>query len=207
LRHQRDPIDPMPPRREFEERQETSPQITFLWFPSLSFSSIELPRSARKSFRKTKSKEEDTVASERRRQALRSRLKDCEEAVQMDRAARVKATLERLESARGTRAHAPEEKQKAKRTKSSAESQSAETRHRLHHLELAIENLHSAGLHEQAESLVKQAERMRQRVHPQMDAPSTPSAPMDELRAEARDIREAVQELQRQMREMRQRGR
>jgi hypothetical protein len=58
-----------------------------------------------------------------------------------------------------------------------------------------------------AENLVRKAERMRQRMRAQIDAPSTPSAPVDELRAEVRDLRAAVKELQRQMREMGQMGR
>jgi hypothetical protein len=186
-----------------ERMQETYSGITYVWLPSLPFSPIDHTRSVGQSARKAKAVEAGPVALEQRRQGLLTRLKGFQEAGQMDLASRVKAKLEQLEFDQGM----PASHQETTQAKPLSARDSAEMRHQLHHLELAIENLHSAGLHDMAENLVRKAQRMRQRMRAQIDTPSMPSAPVDELRAEVRDLRAAVKELQRQMREMGQMGR
>ena len=85
-----------------------------------------------------------------------------------------------------------------------------ETQRRLQHLQVAIENLHAAGLHEPAEHLAQEARRMRE----QLQAPSPPREPgarrggrpaeseLEPLRQEIRNLHEAIQDLQRRMDEL-----
>lgn len=73
---------------------------------------------------------------------------------------------------------------------------------RLRHLRLAIENLHAAGLHEMAEHLTQEAEKMRGQLR---DAPSPPHGPPGPrpLEGELAPLREQIQELRRAVEEMR----
>ncbi len=80
-----------------------------------------------------------------------------------------------------------------------------ELQRRLEHLQVAIENLHAAGLHEPAERLAQAAESMR----PQLDGgprgmrpPGDAGAEVRELRAQVQDLRQAVRELKRQLEQM-----
>jgi prefoldin subunit 5 len=80
---------------------------------------------------------------------------------------------------------------------------------RLRHLNAAIDNLHAAGLHEMAERLTQEAEKMRQPFH---QAPSQPPGPrgsrppegeLAPLRQEIQELRRAVEEMRRQIEELR----
>jgi hypothetical protein len=70
---------------------------------------------------------------------------------------------------------------------------------RLKHLEIAIENLHAAGMHEVAERLTQQAQGMRQNFRPAEGPRRQPirraEGELEGLRDEIRDLRQAVREL------------
>ena len=87
----------------------------------------------------------------------------------------------------------------------------AEAQRRLHHLQAAIDNLHAAGLHEAAERLTQEAERMRQQLHAATPAPPaergpggsrSPERELAPLRREIQELRQAVQELRRRLGEL-----
>ena len=79
----------------------------------------------------------------------------------------------------------------------------------LRHLNVAIDNLHAAGLHEMAEQLSREAERMRESFReapPQPRSPRGPRPPEVELarlRQELQELRRAVEEMRRQLEELR----
>jgi len=85
-----------------------------------------------------------------------------------------------------------------------------DARRSLQHLQVAIENLHAAGLHEPAEHLAQEERRMRE----QLQAPSPPREPgarpggrpagseLEPLREEIRSLHEAVQDLRRKVDEL-----
>ena len=87
--------------------------------------------------------------------------------------------------------------------------ESQEMSNRLRHLHAAIDNLHAAGLHEIAEHLTQEAEKMRGQLR---DAPAQPPRPrgprplegeLAPLRQEIQELRRAVQELRREVEELR----
>lgn len=76
---------------------------------------------------------------------------------------------------------------------------SAEIERRAHHLEVAIDNLHAAGLHEPAERLTQQLERMRRQLEetrpPQPGHPESPDEVLEALRAQIGELHRIVREL------------
>lgn len=80
-----------------------------------------------------------------------------------------------------------------------------EAQRRLHHLKIAIENLHAAGMHDPAERLTQEAERLRQAMDRRRPAPGREPGgdvlrgELNGLRQELRELRQAVQELRVQM--------
>jgi len=70
---------------------------------------------------------------------------------------------------------------------------------RLRHLQVAVDNLHAAGMHEPADQLAKQAEMMRQRLRaapsPGMRDRGQPEGNNERLRAEIEELRQAIREL------------
>lgn len=80
---------------------------------------------------------------------------------------------------------------------------------RMHHVRVAIENLHAAGLHEPAQRLAEEAEKFHSRLREHR--PSAPDAPqrrgdgIQALQGEIRELRQAVQQLRQQLEEIRQR--
>ncbi len=80
--------------------------------------------------------------------------------------------------------------------------QMGERERRIHHLEVAIENLHAAGLHEPAERLAQDLERARREGAARQDAPREPAGgEIQALRNEVRELRAAVQELRNRLEE------
>jgi hypothetical protein len=92
-----------------------------------------------------------------------------------------------------------------------------ELHRRLRHLQAAIDNLHAAGLHEPAEHLAQEAQRMRQQIHtaptPQRRAAPRPEPGMrpdrrllqdevEPMREEIRKLQEAIQDLRRRVEEL-----
>lgn len=75
----------------------------------------------------------------------------------------------------------------------------AEIERRAHHLEIAIDNLHAAGLHEPAERLTPQLERMRRQLEqtgqPQPGQPASPEEVLEALRAQIGELHRLVREL------------
>jgi len=82
---------------------------------------------------------------------------------------------------------------------------------RMAHLQVAIENLHAAGMHLPAQRLEQHAAQMRSGPARERGvAPSGPERPMGELRqlrGELQELREAVGELRRQLEELNRRSR
>ena len=97
-------------------------------------------------------------------------------------------------------------------------AESDEGQRRLHHLMAAVENLRAAGLHEPAENLAREAEKMRQHFPGQTGpVPSRGPVPAgkrnpddrgqmqrgkSELQNEVRELRQAVQELRKRLDEL-----
>lgn len=77
---------------------------------------------------------------------------------------------------------------------------------RLHHLQAAIDNLHAAGMHEAAERLAREKERMVRTTNAGL--PTVPQArgeaarELERLRLELRELRSAIGELRRRVEEL-----
>lgn len=155
-------------------------------------------------------------ADERHRQELKQALKESlvelEElraAGKMDEAAEVKHRVEKLENelARlSPQPAAPREGERAwegpprpDRRPELGPGEVGDMQRRLHHLELAIDNLHAAGMHEAAERLAQEAGRLRQHMAggppPERGRPGPGEAEFQRLRAEIQELRQAVREL------------
>ncbi len=82
-----------------------------------------------------------------------------------------------------------------------------ELERRAHHLEVAIENLHAAGLHEPAERLAEQLRHMRERLAQMtQDRPPRPEVPgeiIEELRNEVKELRQNLRQLRAELEELR----
>jgi len=88
---------------------------------------------------------------------------------------------------------------------------------RIHHLRVAVENLHAAGLHDQAEMLARQLERMMHggpgpdRPHPEMrpmgPPPEGPERMIHELRGQVEELRHQMEEMRRVLQELLERER
>jgi Mg2+ and Co2+ transporter CorA len=72
---------------------------------------------------------------------------------------------------------------------------------RLQHIRIAVENLHAAGLHEPAEHLSREAERIRDEMLQQRpQAGQTPMrGELEEMRREIRRLHEALGDLRQQV--------
>ena len=83
----------------------------------------------------------------------------------------------------------------------------AEIERRAHHLEVAIDNLHAAGLHEPAERLTQPLEQMRRQLaemRPRRpDAPELPGEAIAELRAQIGELHRMVRQLRAELEELR----
>ncbi len=82
-----------------------------------------------------------------------------------------------------------------------------ELERKLQHLQIAIENLHAAGMHDPAERLAQQAEMMRRNLQgpPAGPGPRPPAEAGPELlrlRSEVQDLRRAVGELKERIEEL-----
>jgi hypothetical protein len=81
-----------------------------------------------------------------------------------------------------------------------------EPERRRHHLQVAIENLHAAGLHEPAERLARQADQMARRPGGPGEGMRPGLGPrgagVQELRAEIQELRQALAELRRRVEEL-----
>lgn len=82
---------------------------------------------------------------------------------------------------------------------------------RLNHIQVAIENLHAAGMHDAANRLAQETERLqrqnRDQQQPRRPGPNRRNGDGDvqSLRGEIKELRQAVQELRHQLDEIRQR--
>ncbi len=78
-------------------------------------------------------------------------------------------------------------------------------RQRLRHLEIAIDNLHAAGMHELADNLARQVEQIRA-GEPRFGGPGArgmqPGREMERLRAELQELRQNLRELNRRVDEL-----
>ena len=90
-----------------------------------------------------------------------------------------------------------------------APAEAPEMSNRLRHLNAAIDNLHAAGLHEMAERLTQEAEKMREQLHhapsqpPGPRGPRPPEGEFAPLRQEIQELRRAVEAMRRQLEELR----
>ena len=75
---------------------------------------------------------------------------------------------------------------------------------RMRHLQVAIDNLHAAGMHDVADQLARQAEGLRQQLRPrELGRPGfQPGQDMERLRAELQELRQNVRELNRRVEEL-----
>lgn len=77
---------------------------------------------------------------------------------------------------------------------------------RLQHLQVAIENLHAAGMHEAANRLARLAELMRESMgaqRPMGRMPAMREGEIERLRAEIQELRENMKEMRDQMEKLR----
>jgi hypothetical protein len=77
---------------------------------------------------------------------------------------------------------------------------------RLQHLQVAIDNLHAAGLHEPAERLAEQAGHLKRQLQAgppaEFRGPDRASADLERLQAEVWELRQAIGELRAKLEEM-----
>ena len=101
-----------------------------------------------------------------------------------------RSKAERADAA--AREHAREAERKAREMHERAQREpgpppEGDLERRMHHLRVAVENLHAAGLHDPAEKIAKMAEEMRQNLERQ--------GPPPEPRPELQDLRHHVEVL------------
>jgi hypothetical protein len=141
-----------------------------------------------------------------------------EELGEVKRAGNEEEAAELLEALEHTKREYQEVEQRMRQMRADAARRGGDGREemerRLHHLRVAAENLHAAGMHEQAETLMQQAERLA-RGGGRPDGERPPAyrpAPPRGYRTEPHDpfggappepMQRAVQDLHRQMDEMR----
>lgn len=85
-----------------------------------------------------------------------------------------------------------------------------EIERRVEHLRVAAENLHAAGLHDQAEMVMQQAERLADegRMPPrEQPGPRPPEAPIQDLQRQLQQMRGQMEEMQRALRMLMERDR
>jgi hemerythrin-like domain-containing protein len=76
---------------------------------------------------------------------------------------------------------------------------------RLHHLLTAMDNLHAAGMHEPAERLTQEAERLQRQLKassPGFRGPGQPGGEIERLRAEVQELRQSMRELRARVEEL-----
>jgi len=73
---------------------------------------------------------------------------------------------------------------------------------RMHHFELALENLHAAGLHDLAERLGRERERVVQQLRVEPERNPAVQEEIERLRAELNELRRAVQGLKGRVEEL-----
>jgi len=97
------------------------------------------------------------------------------------------------------------EQQQERRRQSQMEARPAEPEapeeweRRIHHAEVAVDNLHAAGLHEMAERLERELGAWRERLERQVRK----SQPADQLADHVRELHQQVDELRQQVDELR----
>lgn len=154
----------------------------------------------------------EAAARERHRAELKHALKqtmgefeELREAGKLDRAAEAKKRIGELERELQRTEGRPEARTPAAERRPEREGPPPleELHRKLHHLRVAMDNLHAAGLHEIAERLGEQAREIERHIH---DAPR-PAAPhfegrppeLEQLRAELQELREMMRRLQARM--------
>ena len=154
---------------------------------------------------------------------LRAAGKDGEAAEVNEHIARLERELERTKEAMRSRrpqrdpGASLESRERFERDGRMPPGEVPELHRRLRHLQAAIDNLHAAGLHEPAEHLAQEAQRMRQQIHtaptPQRRATPRPEPGMrpdrrllqdevEPMREEIRKLHEAIQDLRRRVEEL-----
>ncbi len=81
--------------------------------------------------------------------------------------------------------------------------EAAEMQQRLRHLQVAIDNLHAAGLHEPAERLAQERERMMDRMRAEAGPGREMREQMERLQNQIQELRRALEDLRRQFEELR----
>ena len=132
-------------------------------------------------------------------QDLREGGKEAEAAEVERRVKKLEAKLERLERApEGDRGDEPE--WGGPRPPGEGPPEMAEMERRLRHLKVAVENLHAAGMHDVADKLTREGERMRRELGEDARAglrgPMPPGPELERLHAEMQELRQIVQDLQ-----------
>ncbi len=81
--------------------------------------------------------------------------------------------------------------------------EAGEARQRLRHLQVAIDNLHAAGLHDAAERLAQEKERMMDRMRAEAGPGPEMREQMDRLQNQIQELRRAVEDMRGQLEELR----
>ena len=81
--------------------------------------------------------------------------------------------------------------------------EAVEMQQRLRHLQVAIDNLHAAGLHEPAERLAQEKERMMDRMRVEAGPGREMREQMERLQNQVQELRRALEDLRKQLEELR----
>lgn len=130
-------------------------------------------------------------------EALRAEGRDRDAAEVKEHLAQLERELKAVERGRGERPRAarPDRPPPGSRAPEEIER-------RMHHFEVAIENLHAAGLPEIAERLAGERERIAQRLRPMPERNPALEGEVGRLRAELNELREGMERLKAHIEEL-----